>query len=72
MHKNREAALRSLIRNIILQEGLAGSQPEEKYDEELLDDPKWKKGSVYVPDDIKGKIKKWAVDMGMYSKKKKG
>jgi hypothetical protein len=70
MQRNQEARLRSLIRTIILQEGIAGSQPEEKYDTELLDDPKYAEGSVYVPDDIKGKIRKWAKSMGLYTGKR--
>jgi hypothetical protein len=60
--KIRLGDLRSLIR-----EGLAGSQPEERYDMELLDDPKWSEDSVYVPRDIKKKIKKWMKDMKMSS-----
>jgi len=54
--------LRALIR-----EGLSGSQPEERYDTELLDDPAWSKDSVYVPNDVKNKIKKWMKDMKMSS-----
>ena len=42
-----------------------GSTPEEDYDTELLDDPSYKKKSVYVPDDIKDKIDTWATSMGL-------
>ena len=72
MQKNQEARLRSFVRAIILHESTAGSQPEEKYDLELLDDPKYNEGSVYVPDDIKGKIRTWAKAMGLYTGKKRG
>jgi len=40
-----------------------GSQPDESYDKELLDDEAFDAPSVLVPDDIKKKIKKWAKDM---------
>lgn len=46
----------------------AGSHPEESYHDELLDDPAYKADSVYVPNDIKKKIKKWATDMGLSTK----
>ena len=42
-----------------------GSHPDESYDKQLLDDPAYKAPSVYVPDDIKDKIDKWASDMGL-------
>jgi hypothetical protein len=45
--------------------GRAGSHPEENYTGELLDDPSYKEKSVYVPDDIKQTINKWAKDMGL-------
>lgn len=48
----------------------AGSQPEENYHEELLDDPAYRADSVYVPKDIKKKINKWAKDMGLSTHKK--
>lgn len=51
--------------------GGGGSQPEESYDMELLDDPDYRSKSVYVPDDIKNKIDKWAVDMGLSTRGKK-
>jgi hypothetical protein len=47
----------------IIRESLSGSQPEEEYSIELLDDPSFLKKSVYVPDSAKKKIKKWAKDM---------
>lgn len=31
----------------------------------LLDDESHRKESVYVPDDIKNSIRKWATDMGL-------
>ena len=46
-----------------------GSFPEENYHEELLDDPAFAADSVYVPHDIKKKIKKWASDMGLSTSK---
>ena len=50
---------------------MAGSSPEENYHEELLDDPAYNAGSVYVPNDIKKKINKWAKDMGLSTTKSK-
>lgn len=55
--------LKKLIRN-----SLAGSHPEESYDKELIEDPTFEKKSVYVPDDIKKKIKSWMKDMKLSSK----
>jgi len=55
--------LRSLIREVI-----GGSQPDETYSEELLDDPAFKEKSVLVRDDAKKKIKSWAKDMKLSSK----
>lgn len=70
--------LKQIIREAILEAkgkkydfGRAGSQPEESYSAELLDDPSYKEKSVYVPDDIKSKIDKWATDMGMKTGAKK-
>lgn len=45
--------------------GRGGSNPEENYSSELLSDPSYKQKSVYVPDDIKTSIDKWAKDMGL-------
>lgn len=69
---NREE---SLLRKLILEfikahDVKTGSHPEESYDKELLDDSAFNAGSVYVPDDIKKKIKKWAKDMGLSTSKK--
>ena len=47
-----------------------GSHPDESYDKELMQDEAFGEESVYVPDDIKEKIKKWANDMGLSSKKR--
>ena len=55
--------LRQLIREALR----SGSQPEEAYSVDLIDDPALKKKSVYVPDDVKVKIKKWMKDMKMTS-----
>jgi len=52
--------LRSIIR-----EALGGSMPEESYDKDLVDDPSFKKKSVYVPDEVKKKIRSWMKDMKM-------
>ncbi len=67
-----EKALRILINEFVNEySSRAGSHPEESYHEDLLDDPAYKADSVYVPNDIKGKINKWAEDMGLKSKKSK-
>lgn len=46
-----------------------GSCSEESYNEEIFSDPTFNQKSVYVPEDIKKKIKKWGKDMGMWSGK---
>ena len=51
-----------------IRRSLAGSQPDETYTEELLDDPGFKEKSVYVRDDAKKKIKAWAKDMKLSTK----
>ena len=51
-----------------IRKSLAGSQPEEAYSEELLNDPSFDEKSVYVPDDIKKSIKTWAKDMKLSTK----
>jgi len=66
----RIGELRILIREAIKKRNTRGSHPDESYDKELLDDPKFNDASVYVPDDIKVKIKKWAKDMGLSTNKK--
>lgn len=55
--------LRQLIR-----ETLAGSHPDETYDKELMDDETFNQPSVYVPDWVKDKIRKWAKDMKLSTK----
>jgi len=57
------AQLGGLIREIY-----AGSQPDETYTEELLDDPGFKEKSVLVRDTAKKKIKAWAKDMKLSTK----
>ncbi len=63
--KNKEEVLfRSLIREFVEAYAVrGGSQPEESYDKELMDDEAFDAPSVLVPDDIKKKIEKWAKDM---------
>lgn len=68
MNLKEEIVLRKLIKELIKNQEKkvkGGSHPEESYDKELLDDDGFKSPSVYVPDDIKDKIKKWAKDMGL-------
>ena len=55
--------LRRLIR-----ESLGGSYPDESYDKELMDDPAFAKDSMYVPNWVKKKIRKWMKDMKLSSK----
>lgn len=55
--------LRLLIRELVEEKVRGGSQPEESYDELLMDDPAFEAPSVYVKDEWKAKIKKWAKDM---------
>lgn len=57
--------MRITIRQLreVIRRNLAGSHPDESYNMELLDDPTFKEKSVYVSDDIKDKIRKWAKDM---------
>ena len=47
----------------IVRKSIAGSDPNEAYTEELLDDEAFAQKSMYVPDDVKDKIKKWAKSM---------
>jgi hypothetical protein len=74
--KIRLGTLKKLIREAVENEGrkkkyhFGGSHPEEDYDTELLDDPSYRSKSVYVPDDIKNKIDKWAADMGLSTRGK--
>jgi len=60
--------LRQLIREFVKTKVRGGSHPDEAYDKELLDDPDFKAGSVYVPKDIKKKIKKVGEKMGFSTK----
>lgn len=46
-----------------IREELSGSDPSESYDKDLIDDPAFNKDSVYVPNDVKQKIKGWSKDM---------
>lgn len=48
---------------VMIRKSLSGSQPEESYVKELMDDPAFNKKSVYVPNSSKKKIKSWAKDM---------
>lgn len=52
----------------VIKKSLAGSQPDETYSEELLNDPAFEEKSVYVPDWAKKKIKSWARDMKLSTK----
>ena len=52
----------------IIKRSISGSQPEEAYSEELLDDPAYKEKSVLVRDDAKKKITSWAKDMKLSTK----
>lgn len=70
MNTREEQTLRTLIREFVEAYVVrGGSQPEESYDKELLDDEAFEAGSVYVPDVVKKKIKKWAKDMGLSTSK---
>lgn len=51
----------------VIRRSLGGSHPDESYDKELLDDPAFSEKSVYVSDEIKDKIRKWAKDMKLSS-----
>jgi hypothetical protein len=68
-------ALKHFIKEVLEEErkkyNFGGSQPDENYESELLDDPDFDAPSVYVPNDIKGSIKKWASDMGLYTSRRK-
>lgn len=71
----RVGDLRKIIRQVIVEARkgeskyhFGGSHPDESYDKELLKDPAFDEESVYVPNDIKKKIKKWAKDMGLTSR----
>lgn len=59
--KNHIGTLRTFVAEAIAAE----KKKAAPYDSELLDDPGFTAKSVYVPDDIKKKIKKWAQAMGL-------
>jgi len=59
----RVGELRKLIRESI--DCWGGSQPEETYNELLINDPTYQERSVYVPDDIKQQIVRWMKLMGL-------
>lgn len=71
MSKNHLRILREFIEQVVKgkKKLSAGSDPSEAYNKNLLDDPAYKKASVYVPDDIKNAIDSWADDMGLKQKK---
>lgn len=54
--------LREIVRHVI-----AGSQPDEAYSMELMDDPAFAEKSLYVGDDVKEKIRVWAKTMKLSS-----
>lgn len=71
MKSKEEVLLRSIIKEFVeIYAVRGGSQPDESYDKELLDDEAFDAPSVLVPDDIKKKIKKWAKDMGLSTNNK--
>lgn len=51
--------LKKLLKQLVKETVLAGSQPDESYKNRMIDDPAFNKKSVYVADDIKDVIKKW-------------
>jgi hypothetical protein len=55
------------VRNLrrLIREAMRGSHPEESYDKGILQDPAYRKKSVYVPDDVKEKIEVWLKQMKM-------
>jgi hypothetical protein len=65
------AQLRRIINEEVKKYYFGGSSPEERYEVELLDDPGFLAPSVYVPNDVKEKIKSWAVQMGLSTSGKK-
>ena len=63
-NKNGMLLLKETIKGVIEEEWWA-----ESYDKNLLDDPAFDERSVYVPEDIKVSIRKWAKSMGLYHSK---
>lgn len=51
-----------------IRKSLGGSQPDEMYDKELIDDPSFAEDSVYVPNWAKKKIRTWMKDMKLSTK----
>ena len=47
----------------VIRKSIAGSQPDETYESDLIDDPAFKEKSVLVPDDIKKSIRRWSKKM---------
>lgn len=60
--KSNVRSLRRAIRRIVIE---AINQP---YEEDLIDDDSFEEKSVYVPDDVKVAIKKWADSMKLTSR----
>ena len=63
-------AMRARLKEAAEDDCWGGSQPEEMYEEQLTDDPAYKKKSVYVPDDIKHSINSYFEKMGLAKKKR--
>lgn len=49
----------------VVAECIAGSQPEEMYENEIVDDPALAKTSLLVNDETKKKMRKYFKDMGL-------
>ena len=63
MRNTLDKRLRGLLRRLIKEAMLSGSQPDESYSNRMIDDLAFNKKSIYVSDDIKDAIKKWLKDM---------
>jgi len=57
--------LRLIIREELKRHAVGGSDPNEAYDSDLVDDLALKKTSIYVNDDAKREITSWIKDMGL-------
>lgn len=53
----------------IIKKSIAGSQQDEAFDKDLVDDPAMDKESVHVSKERKKKIAKFLNDIGLTSKK---
>ena len=53
----------------LTKEVIAGSQQDEAYDKDIVDDPAFDKNSLHVSNERKKKIKSFLIDMGLTSKK---